>query len=89
MVKADIIRQVARVTGLEKETAAEAVEVAVAAVRESLLRGENVYLRGFGTFEVRTRASKPAQDMNRHRTIILPERRVAVFRPGTRLRDLE
>ena len=50
-------------------------------VKKSLSEGENVYLRGFGTFEVKTRAAKTARNITKNTTLVIPEHKVPTFKP--------
>lgn len=58
MTKADIVAEIAEKTGLEKVDVQTTVEAFMKEVKGSLERGENVYLRGFGSFIVKERAKK-------------------------------
>ena len=81
MTKADIVKEVSKSTGIEVATVAAVVEGFMGAVKGSLAKGENVYLRGFGTFEVKTRAQKTARNITRNTTVIIPEHKVPAFKP--------
>ena len=82
MTKADIVKAIAAETGMDRNSVQTIVEGMMEEIKRSLERGENVYLRGFGTFEIKTRASKPARDISRNQTIIIPEHKVATFKPS-------
>ena len=56
MTKADIVAEIAEKTGLEKVDVQSIVEAFMKEVKESLEGGENVYLRGFGSFIIKERA---------------------------------
>ena len=58
MTKADIVTDIAVETGLERNEALKAVEAFMNSIKSSLSKGENVYLRGFGSFIVKERAEK-------------------------------
>lgn len=85
MTKAEIIRNIASSTGLEKAEVALVVEGFMQEVKSSLHSRENVYLRGFGTFEVRHRAAKKGRDIRKRITVTVPEKDIAVFKPGKEL----
>ena len=51
-------------------------------VKESLVEGENVYLRGFGSFIVKKRAQKTGRNISKNTTIIIPEHSVPAFKPA-------
>ncbi|MBR2856945.1 MAG: integration host factor subunit beta [Bacteroidales bacterium] len=81
MTKADIVKEVSKSTGIEATTVMAVVEGFMAAVKSSLAKDNNVYLRGFGTFEVKTRAQKTARNITRNTTVIIPEHKVPTFKP--------
>ena len=81
MTKAEIVREVSKSTGIEATTVQAVVEGFMTAVKGSLAKGENVYLRGFGTFEVKTRAAKTARNITKNTTLIIPEHKVPTFKP--------
>ena len=51
------------------------------AVKGSLAKENNVYLRGFGTFEVKTRKAKTGRNITKNTTVIIPEHKVPTFKP--------
>ena len=58
MTKADIVNEITKNTGIDKVTVLATVEAFMDAVKASLSKDENVYLRGFGSFVVKKRAQK-------------------------------
>ena len=82
MTKADIVSKIAKSTGVDKNTVLSSVEAFMDAVMTSMTEGENVYLRGFGSFVVKKRAAKAARDIQNETTIIIPERYVPTFKPS-------
>ena len=81
MTKAEIVREVSKSTGIEATTVSAVVEGFMEAVKSSLAKDNNVYLRGFGTFAVQTRAQKTARNITKHTTVIIPEHKVPTFKP--------
>ena len=81
MTKAEIVREVSKSTGIEATTVMAVVEGFMEAVKGSLAKDNNVYLRGFGTFEVKTRAQKTARNITKNTTVIIPEHKVPTFKP--------
>ena len=61
MTKADIVREIATQTGLEKQVVLQVVEGFMDSVKSSMINGEEVYLRGFGSFIIKHRAEKTAR----------------------------
>lgn len=82
MTKADIVNEISRSTGIEKAAVLTVVEQFMTVVKDSLANGENVYLRGFGSFIVKTRAAKTARNISRNTTLIIPEHKIPAFKPA-------
>lgn len=82
MTKADVVKKVSEDTGIEKVTVEKAVEAFMETVKESLTKGDNVYLRGFGSFIVKKRASKVARNISKNTTVIVPEHFIPSFKPA-------
>ena len=82
MTKADIVNEISKSTGIDKATVLETVEKFMEAVKDSLANGENVYLRGFGSFIIRTRSQKTARNISKSTTIIIPEHNIPAFKPA-------
>ena len=81
MTKFEIVKEVSRNTGIEATTVQAVVEGFMEAVKSSMSKGQNIYLRGFGTFEVKTRAAKTARNITKNTTLIIPEHKVPTFKP--------
>ncbi len=82
MTKADIVNEIAKTTGIEKAVVLSVVEQFMTVVKDSLAHGENVYLRGFGSFIVKTRAEKTARNISKNTTIIIPAHNIPAFKPA-------
>lgn len=82
MTKADVVTEIARKTGIEKVTVQQTVEAFMESVKESMIGGEDVYLRGFGSFIVKKRAQKKARDIGKNKEIVIPEHYIPSFRPS-------
>jgi len=82
MTKADIVKEISQNTGIEKVTVEKAVEAFMETVKDSLTGGNNVYLRGFGSFIVKKRAEKTARIISKNTTIIVPAHNIPAFKPA-------
>ena len=82
MTKAEIVTDIAKKTGIEKQTVQQTVEAFMESVKESMIGGEDVYLRGFGSFIVKKRAQKKARDIGKNKEIVIPEHYIPAFRPS-------
>lgn len=80
MTKADIINEVAKSTGVEKIKVQSIVEGFMDSVKTSLIKGENVYLRGFGSFVIKTRAKKTARNISKNVTMVIPAHKIPSFK---------
>ena len=82
MTKADIVKEISQNTGIEKVIVEKAVEAFMETLKGSLTEGNNVYLRGFGSFIVKKRAEKTARNISKNTSIIIPEHFVPSFKPA-------
>lgn len=82
MTKADIVSEIAKSTGVEKGQVSLVVEAFMESVKGTMAGGENVYLRGFGTFLIKKRAQKTARNISKNTTIIIPEHSIPSFKPA-------
>lgn len=82
MTKADIVTRISDKTGMEKADVQATVEAFMKEVRNSLETGENVYLRGFGSFIIKKRAEKTGRNISRNTTIIIPAHNIPSFKPA-------
>ncbi len=51
-------------------------------VKESMAGGENVYLRGFGSFIIKTRKEKTGRNITKNTSVIIPEHKIPAFKPA-------
>ncbi len=82
MTKAQIVTDIARKTGIEKKDVQKTVEEFMNTVKSSLVKGENVYLRGFGSFIIKQRAEKTGRNISKNTTIIIPPHCIPAFKPS-------
>ena len=82
MTKADIVNEIAKNTGIDKQTVLTTLEAFMDSVKDSLSNDENVYLRGFGSFIVKKRAQKTARNISKNTTITIPAHDLPSFKPS-------
>ena len=82
MTKADIVAKISEKLGLEKGDVQATVEALMEEVKTSLEGGDNVYLRGFGTFVVKKRAEKVGRNISKNTTVIIPAHFIPAFKPA-------
>ncbi len=82
MTKADIVNSIADKSGIEKVDVLNVVEAFMSTVRGSLEKGENVYLRGFGSYIVKTRAEKTGRNISKNTAVKIPAHNIPAFKPA-------
>ncbi|MBP5327670.1 MAG: integration host factor subunit beta [Bacteroidales bacterium] len=82
MTKAEIVNSISKSTGIEKMAVLTIVEEIMTVIKDSLTEGENVYLRGFGSFIVRKRAEKTGRNISKNTTVIIPAHNIPAFKPA-------
>ncbi|MBU3928986.1 MAG: integration host factor subunit beta [Bacteroidetes bacterium GWF2_41_31] len=82
MTKAEIVTEIANKTGIEKVAVQAVVESFMETVKQTMVVGENVYLRGFGSFIIKRRAEKTGRNISKNTTIIIPAHNIPAFKPA-------
>ncbi len=82
MTKAEIVSQISDKTGIEKTTVLASVEAFMNVIKSSMENGNNVYLRGFGTFVVKTRAEKIGRNITKNVSVKIPAHNIPAFKPA-------
>ena len=82
MTKADVINQIADKTGIDRSDVTTTVETLFAVVKDSMAEGENIYVRGFGSFVNKKRAKKIARNISKNTAIVIDEHFVPSFKPS-------
>ena len=82
MTKADVVNHISEKTGIEKVAVLVSVEAFMKTIKESLASGKNVYLRGFGSFIVKKRATKTGRNISKNEAIIIPAHFIPAFKPA-------
>ncbi|MFC5713477.1 HU family DNA-binding protein [Thalassorhabdus alkalitolerans] len=87
MNKTDLINAVAEQADLSKKDASKAVDAVFDSITDTLKQGDKVQLVGFGSFEVRERASRKGRNPQTGEEIEIPATKNPAFRPGKQLKD--
>ncbi|MEG1497965.1 MAG: HU family DNA-binding protein [Bacteroidales bacterium] len=82
MTKAEVVAEIANKTGIEKVTVLATVETMMDVIKENMSSGENVYLRGFGSFIIKHRAQKTGRNITKNKAIIVPAHNIPAFKPA-------
>jgi len=82
MTKAEIVAKISDKKGLEKGEVQAVIESFMEEVKTSLESGNNVYLRGFGSFIIKTRAEKTGRNISKNTTIKIAAHNIPAFKPA-------
>lgn len=82
MRKADLVAKIAEGTGLQKVDVLVTLETFFKEVKDTLADGENVYVRGFGSFVIKKRAQKVGRNIKAGTVVDIPERYIPSFKPA-------
>lgn len=82
MRKSDLINQIAEKTGIPKVDVLVTLETMFKEIKESLTKGENIYIRGFGSFITKKRAAKIGRNIKRNVAVAIPEHFIPAFKPS-------
>ena len=82
MTKAEIVSKISNDLGIEKTDVLATVESFMNEVKASLESGNNVYLRGFGSFVIKTRAEKIGRNISKNTSIRIPAHNIPSFKPA-------
>ena len=82
MRKADLINNISEKTGIPKVDVLVTLETMFKEVKESLANGENIYIRGFGSFITKKRAAKIGRNIKKNTAVHIPEHYIPAFKPA-------
>ena len=82
MTKADIVNKISDQLGIDKTDVQATVESFMKEIKNSLESGENVYLRGFGSFIIKTRAEKTGRNISKNVAVKIPAHNIPSFKPA-------
>ena len=82
MRKADLVNQISERTGIPKVDVLVTLEQMFKEIKESLAKGENIYIRGFGSFIVKKRAAKIGRNIKKNVAVHIPEHFIPAFKPA-------
>lgn len=82
MTKAEVISKIADKTGIQKDDVTQTVEAFFKVVKDSMADGDNIYVRGFGSFINKKRAKKIARNISKNTAIVIDEHYIPAFKPS-------
>jgi DNA-binding protein HU-beta len=81
MTKAEIVAEISKMTGVERERALKVIEAMMAIVKDKTANGEDIFLRGFGTFTTKDRAAKVGRLIKENKSVVVPAHKIPYFKP--------
>lgn len=87
MIKNELADALTEQTELSKSQALHTVDELTGIIKRALAAGENVYLRGFGTFKLESRAARKGRNVRGNSVIDIPARRIVKFIPSIELKN--
>lgn len=88
MTKAEIVNEIAKTKGINRDDVLNTIEAFMDIVKNSLAEKQPVFLRGFGSFIIKTRAEKTARNISKETTIIIPAHDIPAFKPSKEFMNL-
>jgi DNA-binding protein HU-beta len=82
VTKAEVIAKISEKTGIQKDDVTQTIEAFFKVVKDSMSEGENIYVRGFGSFINKKRAKKIARNISKNTAIVIDEHYVPAFKPS-------
>ncbi len=82
MTKADIVNAVSNKLGSEKKETQLIVEAFMDEIKNQMVHGNDVFLRGFGSFIIKTRAKKVGRNISKNTEVVIPAHNIPAFKPS-------
>jgi len=82
MTKADVIKEIVLKTGIDQEAVSQVVEAMMSSIKEAMAGGDEVFLRGFGSFIIKRRAEKIGRNISQNTSMIIPAHNIPAFKPA-------
>ncbi len=82
MTKADVIKEIVLKTGIDQEAVSQIVEAMMSSIKEAMAGGDEVFLRGFGSFIIKRRAEKIGRNISQNTSMIIPAHNIPAFKPA-------
>lgn len=87
MTKAEIVSEIASKTGIDKREVLMVVESLMDTIKTTMTNGEEVFLRGFGSFIIKRRAEKIARNISKNTAMIVPAHNIPAFKPAKEFQE--
>lgn len=88
MTKLELIKEICNRTGVDNASVSATIEAMMSVMKDTMSKGECIYLRGFGSFILKHRAQKTARNISKNQTIIVPAHDLPAFKPCKDFADM-
>ncbi len=88
MIKADLIKKLSKDMNITKQEAEKGVNIFFDTIKEAIKNGEEIELRGFGSFRIRNRSSRSGRNPRTGKPVKVPAKKVIYFKPSKILRQM-
>jgi integration host factor subunit beta len=88
MIKADLVSRIAKEMNIPKQEAEEGVDLFFRSIKDAILKGEEIEIRGFGSFRFRKRTSRSGRNPRTGAPVKVPPKKVLFFKPSKLLKEL-
>ena len=88
MTKAELVSRINERTSIEKNAITVAIESLMKTIKDNMAKGENIYLRGFGTFEIIERKEKIGRNIGKGTSIVVPTHKIPRFKPSKEFKGM-
>ena len=88
MIKADLVNKIAKEMNVSKQEAENGVNLFFSTIKEAILRGEEIELRGFGSFRFRQREARSGRNTRTGELVDVPPKKVLYFKPSKILKNM-
>lgn len=87
MIKADLVNKIAQEMNISKQEAETGINLFFQTIKEALQRGEEIELRGFGSFRFRQRHARSGRNPRTGDPVQVPPKKVLFFKPSKLLKN--
>lgn len=88
MIKADLVNKISKEMNISKQEAETGVNIFFESIKEAILSGDEIELRGFGSFRFRQRNSRAGRNPRTGEPVHVPPKKVLYFKPSKILKNM-
>ena len=82
MTKANVISEISEKTGVDKADVSATVESFFVVVKNSMADGNDIFIRGFGSFINKKKARKIGRNISKNTAVVIEEHYAPKFKPA-------